>query len=184
MEDTAASCSTRTLAVYAEELDSNQAAKSPALRLAVMAPVAKAMARLAGRAAGSSPDLYATAPSDAVAKTLAEFADRGRAQQSEPLFQTTDILDISILDEDQDLLGLEKPPMSTTPQAPQLNASIFRAYDIRGVVGDSLTAEAGYWIGRAIGCAKTAPVQGQHELLRHCDVCARLACTALSCTVR
>ncbi|MDR6356330.1 phosphomannomutase/phosphoglucomutase [Pseudomonas psychrotolerans] len=146
----------RTLAVYAEELDSNQTAKSPALRLAAMEPVAKAMARLAGRPAGSSPDLYATAPSDAVAKTLAEFADRGRPQQSEPLFQTTDILDISILDEDQDLLGLEKPPMSTTPQAPQLNASIFRAYDIRGVVGDSLTAEAAYWIGRAIGSESLA----------------------------
>lgn len=146
----------RTLATYAEELDSNKTAKSPALRLAVMEPVAKALARLAGRSAGSSPDLYATAPSEAVAKTLAEFADRGRPAQSEPLFQTTDILDISILDEDQDLLGLEKPPMSTTPQAPQLNASIFRAYDIRGVVGDSLTAEAAYWIGRAIGSESLA----------------------------
>ena len=146
----------RSLTAYAEELEANQIAKSPTLRLAVMEPVAKSTARLASRSAGSSPDLYATAPSDAVAKTLAEFADRGRSQQSEPLFQTTDILDISILDEDQDLLGLEKPPMSTTPQAPQLNASIFRAYDIRGVVGDSLTAEAAYWIGRAIGSESLA----------------------------
>ncbi len=39
----------------------------------------------------------------------------------------------------------------TRAQAPQLPASIFRAYDIRGVVGDSLTPEAAYWIGRAIG---------------------------------
>ncbi|WP_313517811.1 phosphomannomutase/phosphoglucomutase [Pseudomonas sp.] len=39
----------------------------------------------------------------------------------------------------------------STPNAPTLPASIFRAYDIRGVVGDSLTPETAYWIGRAIG---------------------------------
>ena len=146
----------RSLTAYAEELGSNPAAKSPALRLAVMEPLARAMPLMVKTATGSSPDLYATPPSATVVKTLAEFADRGRSPQSEPLFQSTDILDISILDEDQDLLGLEKPPMSTTPQAPQLNASIFRAYDIRGVVGDSLTAEAAYWIGRAIGSESLA----------------------------
>ncbi|MBB3103497.1 phosphomannomutase [Azomonas macrocytogenes] len=39
----------------------------------------------------------------------------------------------------------------TSAKAPQLPASIFRAYDIRGVVGDSLTPETAYWVGRAIG---------------------------------
>ena len=33
----------------------------------------------------------------------------------------------------------------------QLDAGIFRAYDIRGIVGDTLTAELAYEIGRAIG---------------------------------
>ena len=33
----------------------------------------------------------------------------------------------------------------------RLNAEIFRAYDIRGIVGDSLTAEVVKQIGRAIG---------------------------------
>jgi phosphomannomutase/phosphoglucomutase len=32
-----------------------------------------------------------------------------------------------------------------------VNPSIFRAYDIRGVVGDTLTVESVYAIGRAIG---------------------------------
>ncbi|WP_263146021.1 phosphomannomutase/phosphoglucomutase [Pseudomonas sp. RIT-PI-AD] len=41
--------------------------------------------------------------------------------------------------------------MSIRETAPTLPASIFRAYDIRGVVGDTLTAETAYWIGRAIG---------------------------------
>ncbi|MBU3058870.1 phosphomannomutase/phosphoglucomutase [Pseudomonas indica] len=44
--------------------------------------------------------------------------------------------------------------MST--QAPKLPPSIFRAYDIRGVVGDSLTPETAYWIGRAIGSESLA----------------------------
>ncbi|UJJ33372.1 phosphomannomutase/phosphoglucomutase [Halopseudomonas maritima] len=42
----------------------------------------------------------------------------------------------------------------TSAQAiPALPAEIFRAYDIRGVVGKSLTEEGVYWLGRAIGSA-------------------------------
>ena len=37
-----------------------------------------------------------------------------------------------------------------------MKPSIFRAYDIRGVVGDTLTAETAYWIGRAIGSESLA----------------------------
>nr|WP_280351877.1 phosphomannomutase/phosphoglucomutase [Pseudomonas sp. BN414] len=40
--------------------------------------------------------------------------------------------------------------------APPLPASIFRAYDIRGVVGDTLTTETAYWVGRAIGSESLA----------------------------
>src|SRR5690606_35453936 len=70
----------------------------------------------------------------------------------------TDILDIDILDEDLDLLGLERTsPMNSIVQAPpRLPADIFRAYDIRGVVGASLTPETAYWIGRAIGSESLA----------------------------
>ena len=44
----------------------------------------------------------------------------------------------------------------STAKAPQLPASIFRAYDIRGVVGDTLTNETAYWIGRAVGSQSLA----------------------------
>nr|WP_082333950.1 hypothetical protein [Pseudomonas syringae] len=40
--------------------------------------------------------------------------------------------------------------------APNLPETIFRAYDIRGVVGDTLNAETAYWIGRAIGSESLA----------------------------
>nr|WP_218131180.1 phosphomannomutase/phosphoglucomutase [Pseudomonas benzenivorans] len=46
--------------------------------------------------------------------------------------------------------------MSTQQTAPKLPADIFRAYDIRGVVGSSLTAETAYWVGRAIGSQSLA----------------------------
>ena len=40
--------------------------------------------------------------------------------------------------------------------APTFPDSIFRAYDIRGVVPKTLTAETAYWIGRAIGSQSLA----------------------------
>ncbi|MEK1938875.1 MAG: phosphomannomutase/phosphoglucomutase [Pseudomonas sp.] len=47
--------------------------------------------------------------------------------------------------------------MSNVPHtAPNLPASIFRAYDIRGVVGDTLTTETAYWVGRAVGAESLA----------------------------
>ncbi|MBC2654098.1 phosphomannomutase/phosphoglucomutase [Pseudomonas sp. MSSRFD41] len=47
--------------------------------------------------------------------------------------------------------------MSTAAKvAPKLPDSIFRAYDIRGVVPETLNAETAYWIGRAIGSQSLA----------------------------
>ncbi len=40
--------------------------------------------------------------------------------------------------------------------APKFPDSIFRAYDIRGVVPTTLTAETAYWVGRAIGSQSLA----------------------------
>lgn len=46
-----------------------------------------------------------------------------------------------------------------------LNPSIFRAYDIRGIVGQDLTAETAYWLGRAFAA----------ELLEQQQTCLNLA---------
>ncbi|WP_206196826.1 phosphomannomutase/phosphoglucomutase [Zooshikella ganghwensis] len=54
------------------------------------------------------------------------------------------MLDIEELDED----GSDNQPEDTQVEVP---ASIFRAYDIRGVVGDTLTFETATLIGKAIG---------------------------------
>ena len=131
-----------------QELSNGKAIKTPTLSLPALDALARSLARLTpqplARAASTTKPAANQAPST-------EYID--------PLFQNTDILDIDILDEDQDWLGLdtkERETAMSTPKAPQLPASIFRAYDIRGVVGDTLTTETAYWVGRAVGSESLA----------------------------
>ena len=140
----------RQLAQLVSELTSGKTVKAFSLSLPALDNLAQLLAHLSRRKQESAPAGPASNATPASAPAPANFAD--------PLFQDTDILDIDILDEDQDLLGLEQSPAmpQTQPIPPQLPASIFRAYDIRGVVGDSLTPTAAYWIGRAIGSQSLA----------------------------
>ena len=41
-------------------------------------------------------------------------------------------------------------------EKPTIDPSIFKAYDIRGIVDITLTTEAAYWIGRALGAEAAA----------------------------
>ncbi len=135
-----------------KELSAGKAVKGFSLSLPALDSLAQTLARLPRRASAS-----AESPNNDGAPSAPAAVQSHPAELSDPLFQDTDILDIDILDEDQDLLGLEHPPvMSTQQTAPKLPADIFRAYDIRGVVGSSLTAETAYWVGRAIGSQSLA----------------------------
>ncbi|TRX74566.1 phosphomannomutase/phosphoglucomutase [Pseudomonas mangiferae] len=141
-----------------QELSTGKSVKAFALKLPALDLLAQTLIRQARRK--SAPAAPAAAPLVEAAPVALAPAPPVRPATdalTDPLFQDTDILDIDILDEDQDLLGLEQAPIMSTPQhAPNLPASIFRAYDIRGVVGDTLTAESAYWIGRAIGSESLA----------------------------
>jgi len=74
-----------------------------------------------------------------------------------PLFQKQDILDIAVIDEDENILGLHDTRNKKQSMAPavideaEIPAHIFRSYDIRGVVGKDLDAELAEKIGQAIG---------------------------------
>ncbi|KAF1056268.1 MAG: Phosphomannomutase/phosphoglucomutase [Pseudomonas delhiensis] len=148
------------LGQFIQELGGQRTAKAPVLGLAALQPLAQALARQPRRKteppAPSSPAAVAPASAPTQAREPAAASPVAEPLLVDPLFQSTDILDIDILDEDQDLLGLEQSTAMSTPKAPQLPASIFRAYDIRGVVGDTLTAETAYWVGRAIGSESLA----------------------------
>ncbi|WP_109543127.1 phosphomannomutase/phosphoglucomutase [Pseudomonas aeruginosa] len=145
-----------TLGQYLQELGGQRTAKPPVPSLPGFAPLIQALARQPRRKPEptSVPSPAKAAPVAPVA--VAKAPPREEPALADPLFQNTDILDIDILDEDQDLLGLEQTPIMSTAKAPTLPVSIFRAYDIRGVVGDTLTAETAYWIGRAIGSESLA----------------------------
>ncbi|WP_150911344.1 phosphomannomutase/phosphoglucomutase [Marinobacter halotolerans] len=83
----------------------------------------------------------------------------GAAAGDEPLFEEKDMLDIDMLDGDDDVLGfggsdsLDDAPGVEEVSLPDVNVSetIFRAYDIRGIVGETLTNEIVRTIGVAIG---------------------------------
>ncbi len=93
-----------------------------------------------------------TADSTSPAQTLGSFDDS--------FLQTldADILDIDMIDDD--VFGLGQADATAAAQtvtaAPDVPSSIFRAYDIRGIIGSTLTTDTAYWIGRAVGSESLA----------------------------
>lgn len=86
-----------------------------------------------------------------------------------PLFQKQDILDIAVIDEDENILGLHDTRNKKQSVAPveideaSVPAHIFRSYDIRGVVGKDLDAALAEQIGQAVG--SEALDKGEHSLI-------------------
>ena len=82
-----------------------------------------------------------------------------------PMFQD-DIPDVDMMDGDEDVLGGDAPmfddelfdedePVLAETSQVDVRPEIFRAYDIRGIVGDNLTEDVVEVIGRAIGSEAT-----------------------------
>ena len=77
-----------------------------------------------------------------------------------PLFQKQDILDIKVIDEDENILGLHdtrnkkqsrEPAAAAVVDESSVPAHIFRSYDIRGVVGKDLDVVLAEKIGHVVG---------------------------------
>jgi phosphomannomutase/phosphoglucomutase len=88
-----------------------------------------------------------------------------------PMFHNQDILDIDVAEEDQDLLSLEEARNqqgggaavgAVAETAIAVPDNIFRAYDIRGIVGSEITPELSRLIGQAIGSEAIA--QGESAI--------------------
>lgn len=124
--------------------------KAAGLKLGPLEPVGHSIMRLArrnGQTVGPNPEaLREPTAAPAPAKTPAR-----PATPAEP-----DILDIDILDGEDpfDMAGNAEEPI-----IPELPAEIFRAYDIRGVVGKTLNEDHLYWLGRSIGSETLAAGQ-------------------------
>ena len=86
-----------------------------------------------------------------------------------PLFQHQDILDVAVIDEDENILGLNDTSnkkaavIVSQEEDDSISTTIFRSYDIRGVVGEDLTPELAEKIGQAIG--SEALDQGEPQLI-------------------
>ncbi len=85
----------------------------------------------------------------------------GELEEAEPLFQG-DSLDIDMLGDDDDLLGLNDEDLGLDQGvvgdmdldeggAVEMPEEIFRAYDIRGIVGETMSSAIMRAIGRALG---------------------------------
>jgi len=144
----------RQLSQLIQELSGGKAVKAFSLSLPELNIVAASLARLSLQ--GNRHDSPAVAAQSL--GRVAPLAGKAVFGPAGSLHQDTDTLDIAIPDDDQDPLRMEhlNAMNSQAHVAPQFPDSIFRAYDIRGVFGDTLTAETAYWIGRAIGSQSLA----------------------------
>jgi len=155
----------RQLQQLLEELSGGKAVKAFSLSLPALNGLAQSMARISLHTAPApvvvASNGSAAAPSSSPSnKAVFDSRDTDDNELTDPLFQDTDILDLDVLDESPFLESEQSHAMSSTVSiAPEFPDTIFRAYDIRGIVGETLSGETAYWIGRAIG----AQTQAQGE---------------------
>lgn len=152
------------LSQWAQKAFEGDRVKPPELRIPATRALAETLQRLlkerpAGAAGQSSAGSKTSAASVTSTPTAESAAAGGEPEDdSEPLFGD-DAFDIDMLNGDEDVLGLGSSDSSGGDMSLEESAavmadvpdSIFRAYDIRGVVGDSLTPEIVETIGRTIG---------------------------------
>nr|WP_322853355.1 hypothetical protein [Marinobacter sp. X15-166B] len=148
------------LTQWAHKAFSGERATLPQLHWGLMASLGEVLQRLA-QVADKRAERVMAAPLGAAASAAA----RGPGSLEEPMFQESDLLGIDMLDGDDDVLGLDDEPSpgeltaAAAPDAPatpapvvaEVAADIFRAYDIRGIVDETLTTETVELIGRAVG---------------------------------
>ncbi len=163
---------TALLVTFIQQLLARKPAQSNAFALEIFHRVALSVEQFVERmrAQEESSRPMQKAPTDKAVPSMQVDGDQyeaGRDENEEgladeePLFQSSDILDIAELDQDEDLLLGDDNPM--VGQSSDIPASIFRAYDIRGVVGDTLQSDTVRLIGMAVGSETLA--QGEHTLV-------------------
>lgn len=113
----------------------------------------------------------AAAPSlGELVKTTKPTGGRREDAVANPLFQKQDILDIAVIDEDENVLGLKENAGKKATASARIRVSeddipvdIFRSYDIRGIVGNQITPDLAMRIGQAIG--SEALDQGEQRII-------------------
>ena len=151
----------QTLSQTMQDWSHGKSIKPLTLNMLALQTFAKHLTHSVQTAAGKqSKPVKPAAPDDlATLSTVAPLANATH-HTADSFYQPldTDILDIDILEEDLDVFGLDQASNSAqrTTAAADVPNGIFRAYDIRGIVGQTLTTDTAYWIGRAVGSESIA----------------------------
>ena len=127
----------RQLEQLLDELSGGKAVKAFGLSLAPLNGLAQGLARLSLRERTAQPT-----DSTSAAPAPAPVSDNW----TNPIFQDIDMLELDVAD----------PVVEASDLPPALPHGIFRAYDIRGIVGSTLNADTAYWVGRAVGAQSLA----------------------------
>lgn len=152
---------------YAEELPSlwlSLSALITAALLALALGLGKYLVRLE---LGKKPnEPLVPVPPVVAQRKPAKTAAQADGAIADPLFQNQDILDITVIDEDQNVLGLGNSRQAS-PAAGlsdiDIPQEIFRSYDIRGLVPEQITPEFAERLGQAVG--SEAQERGEQSII-------------------
>lgn len=144
---------------WSQKAFSGERQKQPELHWDLVVPLSESLQRSSQAIDKRLSKLSEGAAAKASASADKPKAEAGAGSTDEPLFQDSDVLDIDMLEGDDDILGLGGAPENPAGVAleevalPEVHVppEIFRAYDIRGIVGETLNSEIVELIGRAIG---------------------------------
>ncbi|AJQ93130.1 phosphomannomutase/phosphoglucomutase [Gynuella sunshinyii] len=131
---------------YTQKLLSGHNMDLPSFKLSLFLSMAKSLARVRVKQRPPSPNEVTSPFSLPVGQLDLEPV----AQDNQPLAPQDEILDIDMIEEDQDILGIDAPEAEPVISM-QVEETIFRAYDIRGIIGETLDNTVARKIGRAIG---------------------------------
>ncbi len=183
-----------TLVNYCRELISGRAGKEPAFSLSLFHSMAKTLAFTERGSPlmsnGTAPDIEEEPEQEKISQPskpgTMEVSDLIEAELNDEDILDLDLPSISGFDNDnendeekkEDKVSNVKEPIEQPPAS--ISPEIFRAYDIRGIVDESLNTETAYRIGQAVG--SEAAAQGEKSIVIGADgrlsspeLCAALA---------
>jgi phosphomannomutase/phosphoglucomutase len=98
----------------------------------------------------NKPAMPQKGPVKAVKPKVVEVPSASKSNSDDPADDDDDFLDVRASDAADDNFGIEvSEDVSPIELGLKLDRSIFRAYDIRGIVTTNLTDDVVYWVGRA-----------------------------------
>lgn len=131
---------------HVQRLMAGQSSEPQAYSLAIFNTVAKGLNRMR---MGKSPVRGSGVPSPGAAPSR----PMPTAAPAVPEAEDVDDFDVTMMEGDSDILGMDEPTaVPPTPSyAPAVSPDIFRAYDIRGILGETLDAGVARQVGLAVG---------------------------------